>query len=165
MLKYLFMDKNAKIKTRKKYKKSDGKDEEIKKLKGQVARAFADYDNLRKRAEKEVEERSKVSKARLILKLLSVYDMLGDVQRHVKDQGLEIALEEFKNVIREEGVEEIETKIGDEFDEDFFEAVEVVDPPTGGKKKRGTVSGVVLAGWMFRDGLVIRPSKVKVFKK
>jgi molecular chaperone GrpE len=140
---------------RKKTKKDEFKD-----LKNQLARALADYDNLRKRVEREREQVERIVGARFALKALSVFDMLEDAQKHLKDSGISLTIEEFEKVLKDEGVEKIEAGPGTKFDEELHEAVEVVK--TG---KDGKIADVVLTGWKFRDGPVIRPTKVRVNKK
>lgn len=142
--------------------KRKGKADELKK---QLARALADYDNLRKRVEREREDIGKLAKATVVARLLPVYDMLEGAQKHLNDSGLAITIEEFKKVLEEEGVEKIEVKPGDEFNEELHEAVEVVDKERKSKKENGKISEVILTGWKLVDGPIIRPAKVKVFKK
>jgi molecular chaperone GrpE len=140
---------------RKKTKKGEFED-----LKNQLARALADYDNLRKRVERERKQVEKIAGAKFALKALSVFDMLEDAQKHLKDSGISLTIEEFEKVLKDEGVEKIEAGPGTKFDEELHEAVEVVK--TG---KDGKIADVVLIGWKFRDGPVIRPTKVRVNKK
>lgn len=134
-------------------------------LERQLARALADYDNLRKRVEREREDFGRLAKATLVARLLPVYDMLEGANAHLEDSGLAITIEEFIKVLKEEGVGKIETKTGDKFDEELHEVIEVVDKGGKGKKKDGKISEVILTGWKLVDGPIIRPSKVKVFKK
>lgn len=141
--------------SRKKTKKGEFED-----LKSQLARALADYDNLRKRVEREREQIEKIAGAKFALKALSVFDMLEDAQKHLKDSGIALTIEEFKKVLKDEGIEKIEVGPGTKFDEELHEAVEVVK--TG---KDGKIADVILTGWKFKDGPVIRPTKVKVNKK
>lgn len=138
---------------------------EAEQLKRQLARALADYDNLRKRVEREREEYGTFAKTMLMAKLLSVYDMLEGAQNHLKDSGLAITIEEFVKVLEEEGIEKIEVGEGEEFNEELHEAVEAVDKKDKGKKKEGEIKEVILTGWKIVDGPVIRPAKVKVYKK
>jgi molecular chaperone GrpE len=140
------------------------KTEGAKHLKEQLARALADYDNLRKRVEREREDFGRLVNVRLVVRMLPVYDMLEGAQGHLNDTGIAITLEEFAKVLKEEGIEKIETKPGDKFDEEIHEAVEVEDPPAGGKSQ-GKITKVILSGWKLIDGPVIRPVKVKAGKK
>ena len=147
-------------------KKTDRKksEETTSELKEQLARALADYDNLRKRFEREREDFGKVAKVMLIARLLSIFDMLEEAQKHLKDSGLAITLEEFVKVLKEEGFEKIDVKVGDKFDELIHEAVEVVDSRDA-KGEEGKITEIILSGWKLVDGVVIRHAKVKVTKK
>jgi molecular chaperone GrpE len=136
---------------------------EVADLENQLIRALADYDNLRKRLDSEVEERVIVAKARFLIKLLTIYDMLIDAQIHLNDSGVAIVIKEYKDLLNEEGIETIEVDEGDRFNEEVCEAVEVVN--TSDKKKRSKIAEVLLSGWKFIDGPIIRPVKVKVYKK
>jgi len=127
-------------------------------LKEQLARSLADYDNLKRRTEAEREFADEKAKTRIINRLLPVFDMLFDVQSHMNDAGLALTIKELKDILKEEGVVEIEAKEGDKFDENLHEAVEVVP----NEKNKGKISKVVLTGWRLTDGPVIRHSKVVV---
>ncbi|HET7099226.1 MAG TPA: nucleotide exchange factor GrpE [Patescibacteria group bacterium] len=135
------------------------KNEEAEAIKNQLARTLADYDNLVKRVERERDEVKKVLSLRLILKLLSVLDGLENAQEHLKDQGLAITIIEFKKVLNEEGLTEIKSSVGNEFDENTMEAVEVVPG-----KSDNTVASTALVGYKFSDGTVVRHARVVVTK-
>jgi molecular chaperone GrpE len=134
--------------------------EEAELLKAQLVRTLADYDNLVKRVEREKSEIQKIISLRLILKLLTVLDGLESAQVHLKDAGLAISIVEFKKVLSEEGLTEISPKIGEAFDEQLMEAIEVVPGVSDNR-----IAEVVLVGWKFSDGTVVRHAKVKVYKK
>lgn len=143
----------------KRNKKDKETEKEFEDLRNQLARALADYDNLRKRIEKDKEVYRQLASLEVVAKLLPVFDMLDEAQKHLQDSGLAIAINEFKEVLSEEGVEEIFSKPGTKFDENLHEAVDVV------KNKKGKDSEIVeeiLSGWKFKDGPIIRPAKVKV---
>jgi len=152
--------------------KSKKEDTEVALLKNQLARALADYDNLRKRVDSESQLWIKFSSERVLIKLFPVIDILESAQEHLKDQGLAIAILEFKKVLKEEGIEEINPKVGDDFNPEVHEAVEAIgasssvadsgesltlresfsarregNRPGGGKK--GTIAEVILKGWKF----------------
>jgi molecular chaperone GrpE len=133
----------------------------LEKLKNQLARVLADYDNLRKRVESEKLVWEKMAASKAILSFLPVFDMLINVQKHLKDAGLEIVVGEFRKSLFSLGVEEIKIGIGEEFDPLKAEVVEVV----AGEGKENTVAEVVQTGWKIKDeNFIIRPVKVKVFK-
>ena len=131
---------------------------ETEQLKNQLVRALADYDNLRKRTEAEREVWTKFSAEKVLIKLLPSLDILESAQKHLNDQGLTLAISEFKKVLLAEGLTEVKPAKNDNFDPRLHEAVESV---AGGKK--GKISETVLSGWKFEDGKVVRPAKVKVY--
>jgi len=129
-------------------------------LKNQLARALADYDNLRKRNESEREVLEKYAVAKVVLRQLPVLDMLVSAQNHLKDSGLEIIIGEFKKALNDLGVSEIEIKPGDEFNPHWEEAIEIVEGSANDK-----IAEVVESGWKIADEeFIIRPAKVKVTK-
>lgn len=142
--------------------KKDKKSKEIEELQNQLARALADYDNLEKRVKNEKEEIFRQAAKSLITKFLPIYDMLLAAQKHLDDTGVAITINSFEQILSEEGVELVRPKAGDVFDESLYEAVEVQE--TEDNNKIGKISEVILPGFKFKDGPVIRYAKVKVFK-
>ena len=132
---------------------------ELETMKGMLARALADYDNLSKRVDRERSDFGKMASVGVIVKLLPILDNLESAQVHLKDQGLAISIGEFKRVLSEEGLNEICPKVGDAFDEQLMEAIEVVSGSSD-----NTVAETVLTGWKFSDDTVVRHAKVKVAK-
>ena len=133
---------------------------EVVELKNQLARALADYDNLRKRVEAEREVVEKVSTVKILARLLPVLEMFISAQSHLKDSGLEIVIGEFKRSLFDLGLEEIQIKLGDKFDPTFAEVTETVDGDTDGK-----IVEIVEMGWKIAgEEFIIRPAKVKVMK-
>lgn len=142
---------------KKKIKENKSKNTESDYLKNQLARVLADYDNLRKRTESEKSDYKKFANLTLILKLLPVLDMLYEAQDHLKDAGIAITIVEFEKVLKEDGVQKIEVKKGNKFDEHLHEAVEVT-----AKGKKGEIVDQLMVGWKYLNGPVIRHAKVKV---
>jgi len=130
-------------------------------LEGQLARALADYDNLRKRVEREKKDFERLASVRLVVRLLPIFDMFEGAQKHLADSGLAITMEEFEKVLKEEGLEKVKVKAGDSFSEEMHEVIGVA----GGKEGQGKITEVILSGWRLIDGQVIRPAKVKVGRK
>ncbi|PIQ69825.1 nucleotide exchange factor GrpE [Candidatus Shapirobacteria bacterium CG03_land_8_20_14_0_80_40_19] len=137
------------------------KDKENTELKKQIEvltndwkRALADYQNLQRRYEKEKIEFAQYANGILVLKLLSTLDYLEKVQSYLKDDGLGLAIKEFKNVLSEEGLKEVEV-LGKKFNPEEMEAIEKID----GEEDK--VIEVISKGYRLKDKL-IRPAKVKV---
>jgi len=135
-------------------KKTTRLEKEIDQLTNKWKRALADYQNLEKRIEQEKKQFVKFSTAALIDKLLPVLDSLEKAGEHLKDDGLEMALEQFKEVLKIEGVEEIKVQ-GKKFDPLLMDCQEVV------KGKKDQVIKVVQKGYLLNKK-VLRPAKVMV---
>ena len=143
-----------------KAKQKKGSKDEINELKNQLARSLADYDNLRKRIEKEKELLEGFISARVVTRMLPIFDMLTEAQKHLNDQGVAMVLTEFEKTLKDEGIGKIGIDKGEKFDENIHEALETI---AGGKK--GTIAEEVVTGWkLSRNGQVIKPAKVKVYK-
>jgi len=147
------MKKTKKIK---KKKSSANLADKIKKLEDQLKRSLADYQNLSKRIEQRQSEWRNQAVARIIDKLLDVYDDLKRAEDHLKDKGLTMAVSQFWSVLVSEGVEEIDTKNAD-FNPETMDCVQVVE----GKENK--VIETISKGYKL-NGYVIRPAKVKVGK-
>lgn len=141
--------------------KKDKNQQVIEELQAQLARALADYDNLRKRSEDESLQVYRNAAVKMAVRLLPVMDMLENAQGYLKDQGLAIAISAFEQIFSEEGIERMNIKPGDDFKEELGEVTEVVDNKG---EKSNKIAQVVLAGWRLKDGRVIRHAKVKVNK-
>jgi len=161
----------SKFKTKTKGKKvTDRKiEEDLGLLKNQLTRVLADYDNLRKRTEEEKMLWVKFSTQRVLTTLLPILDNFESAQKHLNDSGLAIAMGEFKKVFAEEGLEEINPKVDDNFDHRFHEAIDSVE--TQDREKEGEIAEVILTGWKYKseenlpsDRIVLRHAKVKVYK-
>ncbi len=137
------------------------KPDEVLILKNQLARTLADYDNLRKRTDEEKIAWIKFSSQKVIQNLLPVLDNFENAQIHLKDQGLAIAISQFKDLLKQEGLVEISPSKGDEFDENFHEVIDVIE---GEEKQNGKIADLLTRGWKFIDGLVVRHARVKVYK-
>jgi molecular chaperone GrpE len=133
---------------------------ELESVKAMLARALADYDNLSKRVDRERTDLFKMASVAIISRLLPVLDNLESAQKHLQDPGLAIGLGEFKKVFSEEGLNEINPKVGEEFNHETMEAIEVVPG-----ERDNIIAEVVLTGWKFEDGQVVRHAKVKVAKR
>lgn len=139
-------------------KKAVKKDNQVE-LKEQLARALADYDNLKKRVEREQSEQSARAKIRVVANFLPVFDMFDEVCKHVEDSGLAMAMGELTKVLSEEGITPIEPKVGDKFSEEEMEAVEAIEKP----EEAGKVAETILRGYKMGDWIV-RYAKVVVYR-
>jgi molecular chaperone GrpE len=157
------MDKKLKVKSEK-LKVGDRVHQELETVKAMLARALADYDNLSKRVDREKADLGKIASVSILARLLPVLDNLESAQTHLQDQGLAISIVEFQKVLSEEGLNEIRPKVGEAFDPQLMEAIEVIAGASDNKLE-AKIAEVVLPGWKFEDGTVVRHAKVKVSKK
>lgn len=127
---------------------------QINQLTDKWKRVLADYQNLEKRVGQEKKEFVKFSNAALIDKLLGVLDSLEKAEAHLKDKGLNMAVDQFRAVLKTEEVEEIKA-LDKKFDPTLMDCVEVV------KGKENMVIEVLEKGY-FLNNKVLRPAKVKV---
>lgn len=146
-----------------------GESEEDYKAKAQeyynhMQRLKAEFDNYRKRTQKEKEELAKYASERVIVSLLPVLDNLEraiESAQKNKDfesfsQGVEMIFRQFMKVLEDEGLKPIETE-GAQFDPNVHEALlkEASD------KEENTILAELQKGYYLKDK-VIRPSRVKV---
>lgn len=139
-----------------KKRKKQSLTQRVKELEEKLKRALADYHNLSRRVEKQQQHWEEKAAARIIDKLLDVYDDLCRAQSHLKDKGLTMAVNQFWAVLESEGVAEIKSE-GKEFDPESMDCIQVVKGP------KNKVVETVIKGYTFK-GEVIRPAKVKVGK-
>jgi len=124
----------------------------------------ADFENYRKRAEKEMKEVEVFAASRLVTKLLSVLDELELAISNAQSSqdstlldGIKMVYKGLSSVLEKEGLQRIEA-VGKPFDPDLHEAVETVAGDPGGE---ATVVEEIRKGFLFKNQ-VIRPSMVKV---
>ena len=127
----------------------------------------ADFENYRKRVEKEVGDMKRLSNERLLSDLLTVKDELDlafakareNKQNPVLLEGVGMVQKRLQNILSKEGVERVPGE-GSMFNPDYHEAaLRVVSD-----EDEGTVVEEVRAGYMLK-GRVLRPSIVKVAGK
>ena len=144
-------------------KKKDKKDEKIEELTDRVKRQMAEFENFRKRTEKEKAGMYAVGAKDVIEKILPVVDNFErglDVAEDKEDpfvQGMEKIYKQFLTALDGMGVKTIEA-VGNEFNPDFHNAVMHVEDETVGEN---IIVEEFQKGYMYKDS-VIRHSMVKV---
>lgn len=133
-------------------------EEKISELTEDWKRALADYQNLVKRSEEEKKAWVSFASSNIITKLLPTLDILEQAENHLKDNGLSLAVKQFKNVLEGEGLNEIEA-LGKIFDPSLHECIEVEEG-----EEENKISKVFVKGYQLKNK-VLRPAKVKVIKK
>lgn len=124
-----------------------------------LARALADYQNLVNRVEREKLEIISRAGKNIIEELLPVLDNLERTEKYLKDPGLQLAMAQLKQILEKNGVQEIKAGQNEQFDHDKHEAIDSIE---GGE--HGKIATVHETGYMWKDGRIIRPAKVIVWK-
>ena len=145
--------------------KKDKKDEQIEELKDKLTRQMAEFDNFRKRTEKEKSAMYEIGAKDIIEKILPVVDNfergLGAVTEEQKEDsfvsGMEMIYKQIMTTLNSVGVKAIEA-VGNEFDPDFHNAVMHVEDEEVGEN---IVVEEFQKGYTYRD-TVVRHSMVKV---
>ena len=158
-------DKKAEKKEKKAKKKKDKKDEQIEELQDRVRRQMAEFDNFRKRTDKEKSQMYEVGAKDIIEKILPVVDNfergLDAVKEEEKDdpfvQGMEKVYKHLMTTLEEIEVKPIEA-VGKEFDPNLHNAVMHVEDENFGEN---IVAEEFQKGYTYRDSIV-RHSMVKV---
>ena len=145
--------------------KKDKKDEKIEDLTDRLTRQMAEFDNFRKRTEKEKSQMYEIGAKDIIEKMLPVVDNfergLDAVKEEDKEdpfiQGMEMVYKQLMTVLGELGVKPIEA-VGKEFDPNLHNAVMHVEDENFGEN---IIAEEFQKGYMYRDS-VVRHSMVKV---
>ena len=158
-------EKPAKEKTKKSKKKKDERDEKIEELSDRLLRQMAEFDNFRKRTEKEKSAMYEIGAKAVVEKLLPVIDNFErgflTVAEEDKDDafvtGMEMVYKQLITMLESIDVKPIEA-LGKEFNPDLHNAVMHVDDETVGENM---IVEEFQKGYTYRDS-VVRYSMVKV---
>ena len=157
--------KEEKVKKGIRKKKKDKKDEKIEELNDRLVRNMAEFDNFRKRSEKEKSAMFEIGAKSIIEKILPVVDNLergfDGLSEEEKEtpfvKGIEQVYKQFTTCLEEAGVTPIEA-VGQEFNTELHNAVMHDEDENFGEN---TVSQEFQKGYMYKDS-VVRHSMVKV---
>jgi len=130
-------------------------------------RALAEYDNLKKRFEKEKTDTIKFSNQLLIMELFPIMDSFDSAINSVESsndkesflKGLKMLQKEFHRILEMNGLKKIKS-VGEKFDPGVHQAEEEVATD---KFPTGIVAEEIMSGYMLNDR-VLRPALVKVSK-
>lgn len=148
-----------------KKKKKDKKDEQIEELNDRLKRQMAEFDNFRKRTEKEKSQMFDMGARTIIEKVLPVVDNfergLAAVPEEQKEDafvtGMDKVYKQLMSELDSIGVKPIEA-LGQEFDPELHNAVMQVESE---EYEPGVVAQELQKGYIYKDG-VVRHSMVAV---
>jgi molecular chaperone GrpE len=131
----------------------------------QLLRLKADFENYRRRSEKEKRDFLEWGKEKILIKQISMFDVLEQALNSAKSGaktediiiGLDMVSKEISKMLTEEGVEEIKIE---KFDPNICEALDYVESG----KEDGSVLQIYQKGYKM-NGRLIRTAKVQVSKK
>ena len=146
-------------------KKKDKRDEQIEELNDRIKRQMAEFDNFRKRTDKEKSQMFDMGARTIIEKILPVVDNfergLAAVPEEQRDDAFVDGMDKIYKQLMTEldgiGVKAIEC-VGKEFDPEYHNAVMQVENE---ELEAGTVASELQKGYMYKD-TVIRHSMVSV---
>ena len=147
----------------KKKEKKDKKDEKIEELTDKVKRQMAEFDNYRKRTEKERASMYIVGAKDIVEKILPVVDnferglAMAEGSEDPFVEGMEKIYKQLMTTLDEMGVKPIEA-VGQEFNPDFHNAVMHVEDEEAGEN---VIVEEFQKGYLYKD-FVVRHSMVKV---
>lgn len=151
---------------------ASGNEEELKRLQeladehqARTLRVQADYDNFRRRTQKEKEELAQYATAKLVTELLPVLDNFEralatpsagvDAEAFIK--GVNMIFRQLEGVLKNEGLTAMEV-VGQPFNPEYHQAIMQVESE---EHEEGIVTEEVQKGYLLKDK-VLRPAMVKV---
>ena len=134
----------------------------------QLLRLKADFENTKKRLQRDKEDAIKYANEKLLVEILPIVDNLDRAMASLAEghdaakvmQGLKLAQEELHQVLESHGVKVVQT-VGEAFDPQLHEAVAAVESADA---KEGTILDEVQRGYVL-NGRLIRPSRVRIAQK
>ncbi|WP_010256268.1 nucleotide exchange factor GrpE [Myroides injenensis] len=137
---------------------------EIAKEKDKFVRLFAEFENYKKRTARERIELFKTAGQEVIESLLPVIDdfdrAIVELEKEGESDhltGVKLISTKFKDTLESKGLQEVEVKIGDDFNADIAEAVTQI--PAGDDMK-GKIVDVIVRGYKLGDKIIRFPKVV-----
>jgi molecular chaperone GrpE len=150
--------------------------EKNKELNKQILYLKAEFDNYRKRVEKEKQQKFLLGKISVFEKIIYLYEMfkvaIDSLQKINLEKnnefsqvfdGLNLLYKEFENFLAKEGISKIDC-LNKQVNPQYHEVVEYEEDDT---KEENTIIGIISDGYILVDNneeFVLRPAKVKVVK-
>jgi len=131
-------------------------------------RQQAEFENARKRLEKEKIDFLKYANETFLVEFLPILDSLEIAEKHIEEAkdfdavkgGVRMIQEQIQKFLKEMGVERVKA-LGEKFDPHIHEALEVVE---AGDKDEGSIVEELKPGYKL-NGRLLRPASVKIAKK
>ena len=142
--------------------KSEEKPEEDEDLNNKYLRLMADFQNFKRRTEKEKSDIYAFANEKIVSQLLDVIDNFERALEHAPEddgfsEGMKMIFKQLCDVLDKSGAEEIKA-LGEDFDPNFHNAVMMEDSQ---EYESGKVTAVLQKGYLLNNK-VVRPAMVKV---
>ncbi|AGD98430.1 GrpE protein (Hsp-70 cofactor) [Blattabacterium sp. (Blatta orientalis) str. Tarazona] len=138
--------------------------EKLEKEKDKFLRLFAEFENYKKRIQKERFDLFRSAHQQIIIDLIPILD---DFERGLKElkkskdealiQGVSLIQEKLIKILKEKGLNKIKIKKGDDFNTDFHEAITQIPATT--ENLKGKIMEIIESGYILQER-VIRHAKV-----
>jgi molecular chaperone GrpE len=134
---------------------------QVAEAKDKYLRLYSEFENFRRRTVKEKTELINTAGRKVIEDLLPVLD---DFERAIKarqesgeeqdkeDKGVELIYNKFSKILESKGVKKMEIAAGDEFNDEFHEAITQIPAPD--EKLAGKIVDVIEPGYFLNDTLI-----------
>lgn len=132
--------------------------EEVETIKSELndkyLRLLAEFENFKKRTQKEKEEIKNSTKAQMLSSVLDLDSDLAIAQKNTQDEGIKLILSKIDKFLQSQGIEAIQTET---YDADLHEVISIIDVKSN--KSESTIVDVVSKGYML-NGKPFRYPKI-----
>lgn len=130
-------------------------------------RAHAEFENAKRRIEKDKNDYLKYANESFVIDLLPIVDSLEISEKHIKEakdfkavqEGVDMIHLQIQKFLKDIGLEKVKS-VGEKFDPNIHDAVETVDAKD---KEEGLIVEELKPGYTF-NGRLLRPASVKIVK-
>tara|TARA_B100000902_G_C27301337_1_gene912983 strand:+ start:448 stop:900 length:453 start_codon:yes stop_codon:yes gene_type:complete len=135
-------------------------EEELQELKDKYVRLIAEFENYKKRTNKERNDFAKYAKESLITSLLPILDDFERAKKNKekKTDGYILIGQKMLNTLLAEKLKKIELQNGEDFDLEKHEAISSI--PVKEKNKKGKIIEEVESGYMLDDKIIRYPKVI-----
>jgi molecular chaperone GrpE len=137
----------------------------VKEEKDKYLRLFAEFENYKKRTSKERIELYKTANQEVITALIPILDDFNRANQQmeiesgsVDQEGIHLIYNKFHEVLKNNGLNITEAKIGDEFDAELHEAITQIPAPS--EDEKGKIIDIVEIGYQLGDRIIRYPKVV-----
>ena len=137
-------------------------------LNDKYLRVLADFENAKKRMEKDKADYAKFANECFVIDFLPIIDSLDMSEKHIKEakdfkavqEGVDMIHGQIQKFLKDLGVEKIKA-VGEKFDPHMHEAIGTVE---ANDKEEGLIVEELKPGYTF-NGRLLRPASVKIVKR